>query len=239
MTDEPAFVPIVDPAIWRLRPDFVALSLVVRGARNRASPDVVGLATEGTTPARPDVASLEAPAWSAAHLDAWRQAYAAFGAKPQRTPCSAEALRKRVDREGALPRINAIVDLYNTLSVRFALPIGGEDLAAYRGTPRLVRATGEERFDTMRDGQAFSEVVDAGEVVWRDDVGVTCRRWNWRQSVRTRLEVDSTEMWFVLERLEPMPLAAVHEAADALVAGVLALAPAARVTRTAIEPRQA
>jgi DNA/RNA-binding domain of Phe-tRNA-synthetase-like protein len=28
---------------------------------------------------------------------------------------------------------------------------------------------------------------EPGEVIWRDDDGVTCRCWNWRQCVRTRI----------------------------------------------------
>jgi DNA/RNA-binding domain of Phe-tRNA-synthetase-like protein len=55
--------------------------------------------------------------WAAPHLDAWRDAYEAFGAKPQRTPCSAKALRKRCERDGSLPPVNPIVDLYNAISL--------------------------------------------------------------------------------------------------------------------------
>jgi DNA/RNA-binding domain of Phe-tRNA-synthetase-like protein len=218
ITQEP-FVPAVDEAIWSLRPDFIALSIVVRGARNGPSVDA----------AAGDLRAA-APPWGDAHLEAWRQAYAAFGAKPKRTPCSAEALLRRVERDGELPRINALVDLYNALSVRYALPIGGEDLAMYRGTPRLMCATGGETFATMRDGEPAVETVEPGEVVWRDDEGVTCRRWNWRQSVRTRLDIGSTDLWFVLERLEPMPVIELERVGDALVAGVLKLAPNAAVT---------
>jgi DNA/RNA-binding domain of Phe-tRNA-synthetase-like protein len=76
---------------------------------------------------------------------------------------------------------------------------------------------------------AAVELAEPGEVVWRDDRGVTCRRWNWRQSPRTRLHPGSREMWFVLERLDPMPLAALEEAGAALAAAVLELAPAAEV----------
>lgn len=229
MPREEVFVPSVDRAIWRLRPDFVALSVVVRGGRNASSREATGHSTAAGLLA-------DIPAWSDAHLESWRQAYTAFGAKPKRTPCSAEALRRRVERDGDLPRINALVDLYNALSVRFALPVGGEDLAAYRGTPRLVRAVGDERFETMRDGQPSVEVVDPGEVVWRDDRGVTCRRWNWRQSVRTRLDIGTEDMWFVLERLEPMPIRDLERAGEALVAGVLDLAADARIETRILAP---
>jgi DNA/RNA-binding domain of Phe-tRNA-synthetase-like protein len=218
------FAPHVDAAIWQLRPDFAALSVVVRGGRNAPS-----AAADDSRPA-------PLPPWGQAHLDAWRDAYRAFGAKAQRTPCSAEALRRRMERDGRLPRINAVVDAYNRISVDFALPVGGENMAAYVGRPRLVRAAGDEPFETVRDGQPCIETVDRGEVVWRDDLGVTCRRWNWRQSTRTRLEVDTTEMWFVLERLEPMPLARLQEAGDRLVQAICELAPNAAVSRTTIVP---
>lgn len=222
-----SFEPGIDLAIWRLRPDFAALSITVRGGRNGpADTDSAAMLADAA-------AGLERPApWAADHLEAWRTAYRAFGAKPQRTPCSAEALLKRA---GALPAVNRLVDAYNALSIRYAVPIGGEDLDAYAGSPRLVVATGGEPFATMRDGAPATEPVEAGEVVWRDDLGVTCRRWNWRQSVRTRLEPHSTAMWFVLERLEPMPLAALQEAGAALIASVRALAPAAEVSASLLQ----
>jgi len=87
-----------------------------------------------------------------------------------------------------------------------------ENLAAYAGTPRLVVADGSETFDTLKNGEAVDESPDPGEVVWRDDLGVTCRRWNWRQGVRTRLDASAQRMWFILESLPEMPLAALHEA---------------------------
>jgi DNA/RNA-binding domain of Phe-tRNA-synthetase-like protein len=39
----------------------------------------------------------------------------------------------------------------------------------YVGIPRLVRATGEEPFDTVADGVAVIEHPEPGEAVWRDD----------------------------------------------------------------------
>lgn len=218
------FTPSVHQPVWQLRPDFVALSIVARGARNAVS----GNSTVA------DLLSIDAgaPAWAEAHLTSWRDAYRAFGAKPQRTPCSAEALRKRIERDGALPQVNAVVDLYNAVSVRYAVPVGGENLDAYAGSPRLIRAAGDEPFATTKDGEAVTEIVDAGEVVWRDDLGVTCRRWNWRQSPRTRLEEATRNMWFVLERLDPMPLEALVEAGDAIVEGLRRLSPTVVVETT-------
>jgi hypothetical protein len=55
------------------------------------------------------------------------------------------------------------------------------------GPPRLVRATGSEPFDTTAGGETVVEHPDAGEVVWCDGAGTTCRRWKWRQARRTQL----------------------------------------------------
>lgn len=217
--------PEVNDAIWRLRPDFTALSVVVRGGRNLPSSPAVG------------AAAIPRPPWAEAHLAAWRDAYRAFGARPQRTPCSAEALWRRIARDGAIARINAVVDLYNEVSLRYALPVGGEDLARYAGTPRLVRAEGGELFETIREGGRVAEHVEPGEVIWRDDAGVTCRRWNWRQTPRTGLELTSTEMWFILERLAPMPHEQLLEAGNALVDGLLQIAPGAHIAMETLPDR--
>lgn len=221
------FAPRIDPAIWTLRPDFVALSLVVTGAQNGPSPDWIKERLAAAC-----AGAVTGPAWGADHLAAWQDAYRAFGAKPQRTPCSAEALRKRAAKDGAMASINAVVDLYNAASIAYAIPVGGEDIAAYAGNPLLTIATGDEPFETMKDGAPAIEHADKGEVVWRDDKGVTCRRWNWRQGPRTRITEETRDMWFVIERLDPMPIEALHEAGEALANGLLRLSPEARITTT-------
>jgi DNA/RNA-binding domain of Phe-tRNA-synthetase-like protein len=209
----------VDPRIWELRPDFVVTVVRARGLSNGPS-DASSTALLRRAEENARVALNGAEPVALPHVSAWRDAYRAFGAKAQRTPCSAEALLKRaVDGDG-LPNINRLVDLYNAVSVEYALPVGGEDLARTVGVSRLTLATGAESFDTLRSGEEVVDHPAAGEVVWIDDAGVTCRRWNWRQCARTRLTEASTDAWFVLERLEPLPLPTLAAAADALMRGL-------------------
>jgi DNA/RNA-binding domain of Phe-tRNA-synthetase-like protein len=137
------------------------------------------------------------------HMAAWREAYSAFGAKPSRTRNSAEALAKRALSDAGLPRINALVDVYNAVSVAHLIPVGGEDADHIQGGMQLVRSGGDEDFVTVAAGEQVVEHPDAGEVVWRDDSGVTCRRWNWRQGTRTRLTEDSVNALFLLEGMAP------------------------------------
>ena len=93
----------------------------------------------------------------------------------------------------------------------------------------MIIADGTELFDTMKEGAPAHETPEPGEVVWCDDRGVTCRRWNWRQGTRTRLSAESGQMWFILESLPEMPLAALQEAGDRLIEGLRQMMPGARI----------
>ncbi|MFC7307942.1 B3/4 domain-containing protein [Streptomyces monticola] len=163
------------------------------------------------------------------HMAAWRAAYTAFGAKPSRTRNSAEALAKRALADGGLPRINLLVDLYNAISVAHLIPVGGEDLDRIEGGMRLIRATGDEEFVTVAGGEPAVEHPEPGEIVWCDDRGVTCRRWNWRQGPRTRLTEESTSAVFLLESLAPMPVADVQRAGAELTELLEKFSPGARI----------
>jgi DNA/RNA-binding domain of Phe-tRNA-synthetase-like protein len=219
----------VDDAVSALRPDYRALLVTADGLQGGPS-DAVSerllTAAEATARERLDGRRPE----ELPHPAAWREAYRAFGAKPQRTRPSVEALLRRLDPDG-LPRIDRITDVYNAVSVAHLLPLGGEDRAAYVGPPRLVRADGTEPFDTTAGGGTVVEHPDAGEVVWRDDAGVTCRRWNWRQGVRTRITTGTTSALFILDVLDPLTDDDASAAADALTEGLLALSPDATVHR--------
>lgn len=222
--------PSIDPAIFTLAPGFRAMSIAVEAApitRPEVASDALKSACQQVI--------QEDVVWAAAHLAAWAEVFRAFGAKAKRTPCSAEALRKRVLRDGTLPAIDPVVDLYNAISIRYALPVGGENIAAYRGAPRLVIADGSERFDTVKEGEVVYESPEPGEVIWRDDQGVTCRRWNWRQGVRTRLDASAHQMWFILESLPAMPISALRQASDELVSGLQQMMPGAQIGKTLIE----
>lgn len=215
--------PSIAPEVYRTAPGFRALSIYVKAAPV-LNPEVgeaaLREACEAVLAGRPE--------WAEAHLAAWADVFQSFGAKPKRTPCSADALRKRVLRDGIMPALDPVVDLYNAVSLRYAIPVGGENISAYQGAPRLTIAEGTEPFDTIKEGASVIEYPSPGEVVWRDDVGVTCRRWNWRQGIRTRLSVEAQQMWFILESLPQMPLEKLHEAGRMLTDGLEEMMPGLR-----------
>ena len=125
--------------------------------------------------------------------------------------------------EKGLPRVNALTDVYNAICVLHQIPFGGEDMEHYQGPARLFRASGTESFDTASGGEMVIEHPDEGEVVWGDDAGVTCRRWNWRQARRTALSDRTRSALFILDGLDPVSNDQLHAAADALVEALTAL----------------
>ena len=221
----------VDAAVFELRPDYRGLLLAVDGlVPGPSDQDSDALLQAAEAAAREVLGG--GPAEQLAHVAAWREAYRAFGAKPQRTRNSLEALLRRA--ASGLPRVNRLTDLYNAVSVLHQIPLGGEDLTRYAGPPRLIRATGTEPFGTAADGVAVTEYPEPGEVVWCDEAGVTCRRWNWRQARRTQLREDTTAALFILDALDPVTGQALHAAADDLTARLARLGPDVRAARRLI-----
>jgi DNA/RNA-binding domain of Phe-tRNA-synthetase-like protein len=221
----------IDDTVFALRPDYramlVAVDGIIPGPSDQASGALLAAAEEAARRA-----TSERRVEEFAHVAAWREAYRAFGAKPQRTRNSVEALLRRAP--SGLPRVYRLTDVYNAVSVLHEIPVGGEDLSHYIGAPRLVRASGAETFDTIADGAMVTERPDPGEVVWCDDVGVTCRRWNWRQARRTQLSDDTTTALFILDALGPMTNEALHAAGDDLIAHLAQLGPDVHVARRVI-----
>jgi len=73
-------------------------------------------------------------------------------------------------------------------------------------------------------------------VVWCDDAGVTCRRWNWRQARRTQLTDGTSTALFILDALAPVTDEALHATADDLTAHLARLGPDVRAARRLIAP---
>ncbi|MFF8747854.1 MULTISPECIES: B3/4 domain-containing protein [Streptomyces] len=219
----------VSDEVRTIAPGFAHLAVEAHGLRNGPSDARSSALLDDAARRLADRLDGRAPHGDP-HMAAWRAAYTAFGAKPSRTRNSAEALARRALADGGLPRINLLVDAYNAISVAHLVPVGGEDTDHIKGGMRLIRATGDEPFPTVAGGEETVEHPEPGEVVWCDDEGVTCRRWNWRQGVRTRLTEESVSALFLLEGLAPMTHGELDAAGAELADHLRRLSPGARIT---------
>ncbi len=86
-----------------------------------------------------------------------------------------------------LPRINALVDLYNMVSLETGLCLGCDDFDKTSGDFVFRFAKAGDGFVDMgaEAGEDLNDPPKEGEVVYADGRHVLCRRWNWRQDART------------------------------------------------------
>jgi len=141
----------------------------------------------------------------------WREAYRKFGAKPKNYPSSVENLTRRVLNGATIGHINNLVSLYNTISLRHILPVGGEDLDKIVGDVLLTRASNNEP-PVFLLGESEARPPHAGEIIYKDDAGAICRRWNWKEADRTKLTQETKNAFLVIEALVPVPRATVETA---------------------------
>ena len=87
---------------------------------------------------------------------------------------------------------------YNGISLKYGVPIGGEDIDKFEGDMRLTIAEGGEDFVTY-GSEGKSEPPSEGEVIYRDDFGAVCRCWNWREAERTMLTEDTVNAFMIIE----------------------------------------
>ncbi len=132
-------------------------------------------------------------------IKVWREAFKKFKTK-KGARSSIEALLKRVHNGNQLGTINPLVDIYNSVSLRYALPCGGEDIDTFVGDIRLTKAVGNENFVVL--GTDKSEPPYEGEIVYKDNEGAICRCWNWRESVRTMLTENTKNAFLCIELID-------------------------------------
>jgi len=131
----------------------------------------------------------------------WRDAYRSFGAKPKKQKSSVESLYRMVIEGINLRHINNIVDIYNYISLKHMIPVGGDDIDHVDGNIVLRYATGSENFIALNTSEVMNP--KSGEVIYADDIEVLCRRWNWRECDKTKMTENSKNVSLVAEGLPP------------------------------------
>lgn len=148
------------------------------------------------------------------NITCWRKAYTDFGAGSHYRS-SIEALTRRVVKGEAIPLINKLVDLYNLISLKHLVPVGGEDLKKVKGNIELILASGDENFKALNS--EVEEHPNRGEVVYVDENNdVLCRRFNWREAEKTKLTGETKDAIMYIEGLSPVKDIEVKEAAQDL-----------------------
>jgi DNA/RNA-binding domain of Phe-tRNA-synthetase-like protein len=166
-------------------------------------------------------------------IAAWRRAFAGFGAKPTQYRSAAEALLRRLAKQGDIPSLGTLVDLGNLVSIRYALPVAVVDLAGIDGGITVRFATGTERFTDLGSDEPVSP--EPGEVVFVDRAEIACaRRWCWRQSAQSATRETTTDALVVVEGLHAGAERDVATAREEIVELLAEFQPAATLAPQAV-----
>lgn len=106
--------------------------------------------------------------------------------------------------------INPLVDIYNSVSLSYAVPCGGEDSAKIVGDLCLGRVQENEFFFPLGAESDASALAD--EMIYFDDHGAVCRCLNWREAQRTMLTEETKDAILVIEAINEEQASRAREA---------------------------
>lgn len=210
---------IIEEPVWELFPELSVGVVVAKGVDNSEAKEEE---LKDILAAELEKANEEAKKYLTAEtlsenevVSVWRQAYQQFKTK-KGVRCSIEALLKRASKGNAVGNINPLVDIYNVISLKYALPCGGEDLDHFVGDLRLTKTEGGDEFLALGDEENDNTLP--GEVCYLDDAGAVCRCFNWRDGVRTMLTEETRNAFLIIECVDPnrkdVMEKAIHELAE-------------------------
>ncbi|GAB2024206.1 B3/4 domain-containing protein [Lactovum odontotermitis] len=187
---------VVTDEFWELFPDahfgvVLAKNIDNSGESSTAIKHLLAAAEEESEQYTDAAVFSENPA-----IAVWRAAYQKFKTK-KGARASVENLLKRVSKGNSVRSINPLVDIYNSISLKYGLPAGGEDIDSFVGNMRLALAAGGEDFIGI--GEESSEPCLPGELAYLDDAGAVCRGWNWRDGQRTMLTERTKNAFLIVE----------------------------------------
>lgn len=143
----------------------------------------------------------------------WRETYQKFPTK-KGARCSIENLLKRVLHDNPVSTINPIVDITNYISLKYAFPIGAEDLEKFDNDLILGIMNGNELFSLIGEEENSSPLP--GEIAYKDSYGVVCRCLNWRDSERTKIDDNTTKVFIAIELIDQTRINELEEALEEL-----------------------
>ena len=126
----------------------------------------------------------------------YREAFNKLDINPNKFLCSIEALFTRISKNKGMPHINPIVDLGNTISLKYILPIGihgiinNDDLMVRfsKNTDTFI-PFGTNEFDNPTER----------EIVYVSGVSIRTRRWIWRQGEVGKITNNTSDVLFAID----------------------------------------
>ena len=191
---------VIDQSFWDLFPDATIGVLLLKDYKNseQSPQELVDMLAESNKIAAKYI--TEEVFSENKVVKVWREAFKKFKIK-KGARCSIENLLKRSQGDNPAHTINPLVDIYNSASLRYGLPVGSEDMDTFVGDLRLTLTDGGDEFYLI--GEEENNPSLPGELVYKDDAGAVCRCFNWRDGQRTMITDRTSNAFMIIENLEP------------------------------------
>lgn len=192
----------VEGDVFKLFPQYCRGLVVATGIDNsRSCPEIEKLLREQEERVRLDPAVDPA---THPRLMAWKEAYLKLGVNPNKFTPSIVFLAKQVKAGKPLRSISPAVDAFNTISAKYLVPSGGDDLDAVNGNLTLGRAVSDETFAPLFKPDEIEHPL-AGEIILvnRESKRVLCRRWNWRNADFSKITPQTKNLAINVDGMVP------------------------------------
>jgi len=138
-------------------------------------------------------------------MKGFRQLQDSVGAPKRKNLSAPESLYKMLSKKGDIPRINLLVDFYNTISIKFNLALGAHDWDRIDGNVHLRYTDGTEKFSSGAEKEL--KAVHAGEFSYIDDSNEIISQLELIQNDKTKVTLDTNNVFIIVQgnRHTPFP----------------------------------
>jgi len=188
----------IQKELFDILPDLTIGVVVASGLDNtRPSEEIDDLLTRSVEETKRNF--IREKAQDHPRIKPWRYVFSKPGISRSKFRNSTETMVRRILRGDSIPRINPLVNLYNSVSIKFLVPMGGHDLDTLEGNVHLRFTEGWEPFTPMGGGE--TTIVPKGELVYRDDREVLTRNWVWRQCEKDKTTERTVNIFIPIDVL--------------------------------------
>jgi len=130
-------------------------------------------------------------------IKGFRQLHDSVGAPNRKNLSAPESLYKILSKKGDIPRINLLVDIYNTISVKYKLAMGAHDWDRIDGNVHLRFTDGTEKFIPL--GENETKHIQPGEYSYIDDSNEIICYLDVKQIDKTKVTLDTKNVFIVVQ----------------------------------------
>ncbi len=127
----------------------------------------------------------------------YRDAFKKLEINPNKFMSSIEAMLTRTSKGKGLPSISPIVDLGNSVSLKYMVPLGAHDIDTLNGDIEVRFSKEGDTFIPL--GSEEIETLEDGELIYSAGDNVRTRRWIWRQSEQGKITNESKNIFLPID----------------------------------------